>query len=224
MDGWTPKVGDKVMVGEHGPYSVVMLSDKGDAVMLDFGFTPQEGGPRNYWTRPEWLTPAPEPEPDEPTAPGALVRDGQGRLLFHSRFMNQGRWYEVEAPGGGYWIWSEVPRPVTVILADPAEVEELREKVAEGQRLVEEMAPVLIERDALRAEVESLRAARDSSASDAEGITEDLYRARRQRDRFEAERDELQDRIDRTLALKPSNTRDMVDTFYQQGRILRGES
>jgi hypothetical protein len=76
-------------------------------------------------TRASWLTPAPYPEPDEPTAPGALVRDGAGRYLTRGG-MAAGRWYGPNVQG---YTWDFIQRPVTVVLADPAEVETLRDEV-----------------------------------------------------------------------------------------------
>lgn len=125
MSDYQPKVGDQVMVGEHGPYEVVRRSAPNGymATLRVSGL--------NACVPAAWLTPAPEPGPDEPTAPGALVRAGDGDLFFHS---TGGHWYRVTAPNG-YWEWDEIARPVTVVLADPAEVEQLRAQLAMNEDL-----------------------------------------------------------------------------------------
>lgn len=77
-----------------------------------------------------WLTPAPEPDPDEPTAFGAMVRDGEGslRTLDVDRVARR-RWYPTRGGLGVGLAWADLPRPITVILNDPTEVEALRAEV-----------------------------------------------------------------------------------------------
>lgn len=146
---WTPKAGDRVMVGEHGPYKVRYVNPKRRTAAL------HEPIPADSWFVGEvptlWMTPAPDPEPGEPTAPGALVRDGRGDLICRD---GDGDWSYVTGRPKCYDAWRNLTRPVTVVLADPAEVETLREQMRavaqEAQRFHRERDHARAERDELR--------------------------------------------------------------------------
>jgi hypothetical protein len=207
---WTPKVGDRVMVGEHGPYEVQSVNDGWRTAVLAL---PGDLGTAMF----AWLTPAPDPEPDEPTAPGALVQDDAGRYLTRGGTAT-GRWYGPNVQG---YTWDFIERPITVVLADPAEVETLRaevEKLREwqvqhGMTKGMAMSAGHVWRNAPGNKSCWCDAGDDHDESPLDmkltvteklrdqmlAVAQEAKRLHQERDRARAERDELQRRIDNVL-------------------------
>ena len=115
---------DPMMLGDRGPFGAVPQGIAGQRCAL---FTDQGAYVAEVPT--DWLTPAPEPEPEEPTAPGALVRDGRGELWVFNPIPGSAHPEWDSLSGRLSESWGDLVRPVTIILADPAEVEAARDEI-----------------------------------------------------------------------------------------------
>jgi hypothetical protein len=185
--------------------------------------------------------------PPEPPV-GTVLWDDDDLAWVHERGAGGGlpEWWSPKVTMWSNWHALRHPlHPYPRAARD--EIERLTAKVAEGQRLVEEMAPVLIERDVLTAQLADARNAgtdiaeeRDVATAEIERLTVHLRakdahavtmatqikRLRAERDAAQsahgqacAAADELQRRIDRFLP-------EIEDNFGLHSRwraILRGE-
>jgi hypothetical protein len=171
--------------------------------------------------------------PPEPTEPGTVMYDREGVAWQRG----PAGWYGTDGSGGTVRSnWHALRHPLHPYpRAAREEIERLTAKVAEGQRLVEEMAPVLIERDVLTAQLADAKNAGTDIAEERDVATAEIERLTAERDRLEwaavradkekARADELQRRIDRALSVvdDPGYWSAYNVTRPKLAHILRGE-